>query len=143
MLNCSGEENATSFPTRFRSSSIRFGGSGTRLTFPLFVWARDPVEALQWSVAARALALGVDVVLDFGLWTRAEREDFRARATALGARSELRFPDVSLEELLRRLAERNASLLPDTFHVTEVQIHEWWDRFEAPTADELAPREVP
>ena len=81
--------------------------------------------------------------LDFGLWTQAEREDFQARATALGARSELRFPDVSLEELLRRLAERNASLLPDTFHVTEVQIHEWWDRFEAPTADELAPREVP
>lgn len=32
---------------------------------------------LLWSVAARALSLGVSVVLDYGLWAREEREFFR------------------------------------------------------------------
>ena len=46
---------------------------------------RDPVEAMQWQVAAQALALGVNVILDFGFWGRGERDEYRARAAALGA----------------------------------------------------------
>jgi hypothetical protein len=38
----------------------------------------------------------VDVVLDFGFWSKRERNDFRGRAAALVARSEIRFLDVSL-----------------------------------------------
>ena len=36
---------------------------------------RAAVEALQWEVAAQALVLGVDVVLDWGFWSRSERDD--------------------------------------------------------------------
>src|SRR5512139_2882358 len=68
----------------------------------------DLIEALLWEVAARALALGTNVILDFGFWSRVEREDFRGRAKLLGASSEVHFLDVSEAELLRRLAARNA-----------------------------------
>ena len=117
---------------------------GQRLTPPALDWCRDPVETLQWEVAERALRLGVNVVLDFGFWSRAERAEFRARAAALGADSEVHFLDVPRAELAARLAERaGAAPPPDTFHVTEPQLDAWWKVFEPPTADELRPRSEP
>ena len=100
--------------------------------------ARARVEALQWDVAARALQLGMNVVIDFGFWSKEERNDFRARANALGAQTELRFLDVPRDELLRRLKLRNAALPPGTFHVAEARLDEWLGIFQPPSAEELA-----
>lgn len=113
---------------------------GTNLTLPTLDWCRDPVESVQWMVAERALGLGVNVILDFGFWARSERDEFRARAAALGARSEVHFLDVSRSVLSARVAARNADLPPYTFHVTEAQLDLWWSLFEPPTPDELQPR---
>ena len=110
---------------------------GANLTLPTLDWCRDPVEAVQWGVAERALRLGVSVVLDFGFWSRTERDDFRARAAALGADFEIHFLDTPREVLSARLAARNAQLPPYTFHVTEAQLDSWWRIFEPPTPDEL------
>lgn len=44
-----------------------------------------PIEGLRWQLAKRALALGVDVILEFGFWSRAERRKFRCPAGALGS----------------------------------------------------------
>lgn len=98
---------------------------------------RDPVKQIQWDLAKRALALGVDVVLEFGFWSRAERDFFRSEAEALGARVELHYLDVPREELLARLARRNANLPPGTFRVTEQQLDEWLRMFEPPAPDEF------
>jgi predicted kinase len=99
---------------------------------------RAAIEALQWDIAQRALSLGIDVVLENGFWSREERRQFRARATELGAQSKLIFLDVPREELRRRLAQRNASLQPESgFHVDLDQFDIWAGMFEAPTADEL------
>ena len=38
------------------------------------------IKDLLWDVARRLLALGINVVLDFGFWKRAERLDFKVRA---------------------------------------------------------------
>lgn len=103
--------------------------------------ARNPIEAVLWDLSARVLALGVDVVLDFGFWSRSERDTFRARATKLGARSELHFMDVSEEVLLTRLAARNARLPPGTFHIDETRLKLWSSGFEPPSQDELRPWE--
>jgi predicted kinase len=117
---------------------------GPRLTPPALDWCRDPVEAVQWELAERALRLGVNVVLDFGFWSRAEREEFRARAAALGAGSELHFLDVPRAELSARVAERAGAEPPaGTFPVTEAQLDAWWQVFEPPRADELRPRSAP
>jgi predicted kinase len=109
---------------------------------PLFGTGHDEakraiVEALQWDVSEKVLALGVSVVLDWGFWSRAERDDFRSRAAALGANAEVRFLDVPRDELSRRLAERNAELPSGTFRVTDAEIDSYTTRFEPPTSDEL------
>jgi predicted kinase len=99
---------------------------------------RTAVEAVQWELAAQALRLGVDVILENGFWSRGERDDFRARAKAVGAETRLHFLDISRTELLRRLTLRNAAAPPDTFSVTETQLDLWSTWFEAPTPDELS-----
>jgi predicted kinase len=99
---------------------------------------RAAVEAVQWDIAARALSLGIDVVLENGFWTRADRDDFRARASAAGAATKLHYLDVPRDELLRRLALRNASLPPHTFPITEAQLDLWSSTFERPTPDEFS-----
>jgi hypothetical protein len=98
---------------------------------------RDAVEALQWALAARALALGVDVVIDWGVWSRRERDDYRARAKALGANTVVCFLDAPRDELVRRLAARNENPPPGTFRVDEQYLDLWSTWFERPTEDEL------
>jgi predicted kinase len=105
--------------------------------------ARDPVERVQWAVAERALALGVHVVLDFGFWSRSERESFRARAAALGAGSQVHALELPKAALWTRLEARNAQLPPHTFRITREQLDAWWDLFDPPAAEELAERAAP
>ena len=62
------------------------------------------IEALLWEMAARVLQLGVNMILDYGFWGHSEREEYRARAARLGARSELHFVPVPEEILFARLA---------------------------------------
>ncbi|MDE3111721.1 MAG: ATP-binding protein [Chloroflexota bacterium] len=83
---------------------------------------RPQVERIQWALALRALGLGVNVVLDWGLWTREERDRYRAEVQALGIRVVLCVVDASREELLRRLEARNADLPPGTFRIDEATL---------------------
>jgi hypothetical protein len=99
---------------------------------------RAAIEALQWDLAQRALSLGMDVVLESGFWSRDERRRFRARAAELGAQSKLIYLDVPPAEMRKRLAERNASLPPESgFRVDLDQLDVWAGMFQPPTADEL------
>jgi predicted kinase len=98
------------------------------------------IEALLWETASRALVLEVDVILDFGFWTRSERDEFRARAHDLGAGFEIHFADASEQQLLERIRARNAELPPGTFHIPEARLKEWMGLFEPPSPDELVPR---
>jgi predicted kinase len=103
--------------------------------------ARNPVEAAVWDLAARVLELGVDVILEYGFWTRREREEFRTQAAQLGANSELHYTEASEDELLGRLANRNMKLPPGTIWIDEARLRDWFKLFEPPDADELRPRE--
>jgi predicted kinase len=103
--------------------------------------AHDRVEKVQWEIAERALLLGVNVVLDFGVWAREEREDFRARAAALGARSELIFLDEPLDVLKERVKARNDASGETAYQITEAELEQWSEVFQPPSRDELEPRE--
>jgi predicted kinase len=98
---------------------------------------RAIVEAMLWDIAAQGLRLGINVILDFGFWSRVEREDYRARAAKLGADMKVHFLDVSLEELVQRLTARNAALPQDTFHIEPTDLEAWSVLFEPPKSDEL------
>jgi predicted kinase len=99
---------------------------------------RPLVERLQWELALRTLALGVNVVLDWGLWTREERDRYRSEAQERGARVVLCVLDPSRDELVRRLKDRNAALPAGTFRIDEELLDYGLRVFERPTPAELA-----
>jgi predicted kinase len=77
------------------------------------------IENMLWQIAARALSLRTNIILDFGFWAKEKREDFRSRAKKIGARSEIVFMNVDAEELMK-----------------------FWIRFfQKPDINELLPRE--
>ena len=102
---------------------------------------RDRVEQLQWQLVERLLEIGTDVVLDWGLWTRAERAYYRQRAEALGAEVKIEFVDAPLGVLQSRIAARNRDRPPGTFHISAEEMEEFAALFERPTAEEMAARD--
>ena len=93
---------------------------------------------LLWGVAARALTLGVDAILDYGCWSPGERELFRTRTQDLGARAELVVLDPPLNVLWERLDARNTSTPTGTFRITRSELESYNARFQRPTPTELA-----
>ena len=94
------------------------------------------VEGIMWDVAERALALNCNVILDFGFWAREERDDFRARAKALGAGFRIHYREVPPEELFRRLELRNRE--KSTFVIPRSEMERYMTIFQPPSAEELA-----
>ena len=108
------------------------------LDFEVHNARHDLIEKMLWEIGARALALGVNVILDFGFWAKEERDFFCARASELGANCQIHFLDVSSTALLERLKLRNESLPTGTFNIPEHMLQEWITWFQAPTPEELA-----
>jgi predicted kinase len=100
--------------------------------------ARDRLERLFWSLAQDVLRVGGTVVLESGFWQRSERDQKRAGARALGAAVELRYLDATLDELERRLNDRDVADSPASARVTRAQLDSWAEDFEAPDEIELA-----
>jgi len=100
--------------------------------------ARRHLEELFWRHTQDLLRLGQNVVLEFGFWSRAERDELRRTARALGAAVELRYLEVPLDELARRVESRNggATLTRDLLATYE-------SSFEPPAPDELALFDAP
>ena len=121
--------------------AVRLGGDEwmTDLAVDLFDQPfRDRLEARFRELAAVLLRLGVSVVLDFGVWSRAERDELLALARGLGVAVELRFVDAPIEELWRRVDARNRTDAWPARPITRAELEEWSALFEPPTADELA-----
>ena len=99
---------------------------------------RGHIEVIQWELAKRALTLGIHVILEFGFWSKQEREYFRKEAETLGATVRLYYLNVEADELWERLEKRNASLPNGSFHVKKEDLQQWVQIFEAPSPDELS-----
>jgi predicted kinase len=75
--------------------------------FAVFYWRiHEQVEEI-W---LRCLELGLDVVLDFGFWTRQERDATRAKIIALGVEARLYRLTCPEDEAWRRIEKRNTNL---------------------------------
>jgi predicted kinase len=124
-----------------------------RLTTDEWLWAlgttawdevaRDNVEHELWRLAQEILRLGLSVVLDFGLWSRVERDEKRSVARGLGVGVELHYLDVPADELWRRIEARNAEPAWDDSPIRRADLDEWLSAFEAPDAAELALFDLP
>jgi predicted kinase len=129
----------TTLAKRLESSlgAIRLSADDWMDALAVNLWneeARARVEALQWVFAQRLLALGNVVIIEWGTWSRSERDALRTQARALGAAAELHHtsapPDVLLERIQRRALEDPP--------ITREQLSQWLQAFEVPTAEEMS-----
>ena len=99
---------------------------------------RDLLEGRLIRLALRALQLGTNVVLDFGLWSRDERSALHHLALAVGARFQLVYMEVDAEEQARRVRERNTGERASAFAMVPDELQAWSSAFEEPDEAELA-----
>jgi predicted kinase len=98
---------------------------------------RNVLEGRLIWIALSALRIGVNVVLDFGVWARVERSALRALAASVGATSELIYLEVDEEEQWRRVQARALTETATTFAMTKADLERWRPVFEPPDATEL------
>ena len=87
--------------------------------------AQAVIEGRLVEVGLRALELGVDVVIDFGLWSRDERSALRQAAFDRGATVELRYVELAREEQRRRLDRRQAEEPRTTWPMSDEELTRW------------------
>ena len=99
--------------------------------------ARERLEKLFWEIAQELLGLGISVILESGFWLRSDRDEKRLGARALGVPVELRYLDVPIDELVRRLQIRNAGHDPTAVTISRTQLEGWLPFFAPPDETEL------
>ena len=99
--------------------------------------ASDVIEGRLIQLAMRALELGNDVVLDFGLWSRDERSALRQAAADIGADVAICSFDLDVHEQRKRLEQRLTEAPHQTWPISDDELATWASAFEAPTPGEL------
>jgi predicted kinase len=99
--------------------------------------ASDVIEGRLIEIGLRALELGLDVVIDFGLWGKDERSALRQAAADRGADCQLRYYQLTAAEQRRRLDLRQADNPEVTWPILDEELASWAQVIEVPTAGEL------
>ena len=118
-----------------------FSGDEWMVALGVDIWDqefRTRAEALQWELAQRLLELDVTVVIEWGVWSRRERDELREGARALGAGVELHYLEEPVEVLWERVRLRDREAHVGRRAMTRDDFVEWSAVFEAPGAEELA-----
>ncbi len=103
---------------------------------------RNVLEGRLIWLALSALRIGVNVVLDFGVWAKGERSALRALAASFGATIELVYLPVDEEEQWRRVQARALTDTATTFEMTKVDLERWRPIFQPPDATELETADI-
>ena len=103
---------------------------------------RDRIEEKLIEVGMRAGELGIDVVLDFGLWSRDERSALRWIAHSRGVPVQVVYLPIDLEEQRRRVADRSRTERGQ-FQMSDAELEAWHGQFEVPDEDELRGNRLP
>lgn len=95
-------------------------------------------EQYLLSLSLQILQTGTDVILDWGLWTRAQRDRLRAFYTEHGVEYEIHYLRISREEWERRIRNRNGKQAedPSAYYVDEGLLRKVENLFEEPSAEE-------
>jgi predicted kinase len=99
--------------------------------------AQDVVEGRLIEAGLRALELGTNVVIDYGLWGRDERSALRQAAADRGAKVEIHYFELAPAEQRARLDRRLAEAPHTTWHIDEEELVAWAATFDVPTPGEL------
>lgn len=99
--------------------------------------ASDVIEGRLIEIGLSALEIGVDVVIDFGLWGRDERSALRQVAGDRRAAVELRYCELTPAEQRRRLDQRQVEESDMTWPMAEEDLAHWAGIIDVPTSGEL------
>jgi predicted kinase len=104
---------------------------------------RDRIEQFQLNLALDLLREGHNVVIEWGVWTREERDALRNVARAVGASVELHYVTAPVDELWRRIVKRDLEGRWASRSIRRHELEAWAEAYEEPTADELATYDPP
>ena len=99
--------------------------------------ASDVIEARLIQIGLRAVQVGVNVVIDFGLWSKHERSALRQAATDVGASTVVCFFDLPRDEQRKRLDWRLTEAPQDTWPISNEELDRWAQQFDVPTPGEI------
>ncbi len=95
-------------------------------------------EQYLLNLSLQILRTGADVILDWGLWTRAQRDRLRRFYSDHGVRSEIHYLRIGQNEWDRRIRNRNEKKTeePSSYYVDEGLLRKAESLFEEPAEDE-------
>jgi predicted kinase len=99
--------------------------------------AQQVIEGRLIQLGLRALELGTNVVIDFGLWSRDERSALRQAAADLDAVVDMHYLDVPPAEQRRRLAQRQTEAPHTSWPMSDEELTQWAAVIDVPTPGEL------
>ncbi len=105
--------------------------------------ARARIEQFQLTLALTLLSAGENVIIEWGVWAREERDALREAARAVGALVELRYVTAPLDELWRRIVERDLEGKWGSRSISRAELNEWHGHYEEPSDAELETYDPP
>ncbi len=99
--------------------------------------AQDVIEGRLVQVGLRALELGINVVVDFGLWGRDERSALRQAAAERGAMVQMHYFELDPAEQRNRLDQRHARAPHTSWAMSDEELGHWAAMINLPTPGEL------
>ena len=100
--------------------------------------ARERIEQLQWATAGEILRRGTNIVIEWGLWRRWERQRLITEAHSIGVAVHLVLLDPPLDVLWERIESRGRETRLGARAITRAELKQWHHDFERPDDDELA-----
>ncbi len=97
------------------------------------------IKAYLFAQSLEILETGLDVILDWGFWTKDGRDEARSFYERHGVKTELHVLDTDKETLVDRLKKRNKKIQDEAynFYYFDDQLAKaFWSRFEKPNEDE-------
>lgn len=100
----------------------------------------ERAERYLFEKSLEIVAVGVNVILDWGFWTKRERDLAREFYGSRGIAHELHYIHITDEQWRDRLERRNAAVLDGSisaYYVDEGLAQKFRGMFEQPTCDEI------
>ena len=94
-------------------------------------------ERYLLSLSLHLIQAGVNVILDWGLWTKSQRDRLRQFYREHGADAEIHYLKISPEEWERRIRKRNAQRPDGSYYVDEGLLKKVNELFQEPSGEEV------
>lgn len=97
---------------------------------------KHEIEAIQKDLAFELLEVGIDVIWDYGVWTRKERETIKKELDVRSLRAIIYKMVCDWNVAVSRVSERSRQQPKTALAIDEAMMSEFKNRFEEVTEDE-------